>query len=160
MLAVEALELFKKSLPGPGESFLQTGSHSSARARARVLIKAAQDASSRVLGQGTSSALLSQFMQLALSGKKAGFEKIIKMMDDFVGTLKKEQAPSMLCEFVEGLALQRGAVHLLRAGVVSSSVVLRSTTMSRKLTVRCRGLALCFSPPRPHSGSWARLQGR
>merc|ERR1719450_1149608 len=40
----DALELFKKSLPGPGESFLQTGSHSSARARARVLIKAAQDA--------------------------------------------------------------------------------------------------------------------
>merc|ERR1719389_968002 len=35
--------------------------------------------------------MLSQFMQLALSGKKAGFEKIIKMMDDFVGTLKKEQ---------------------------------------------------------------------
>merc|ERR1719453_1450891 len=87
----DALELFKKTLPGPGESFLQTGSHSSARARARVLIKAAQDASARVMGQGTSSALLSQFMQLALSGKKAGFEKIIKMMDDFVGTLKKEQ---------------------------------------------------------------------
>merc|ERR1719389_237101 len=35
--------------------------------------------------------MLSQFMQLALSGKKAGSEKIIKMMDDFVGTLKKEQ---------------------------------------------------------------------
>merc|ERR1719446_771796 len=87
----DALELFKKTLPGPGESFLQTGSHSSARARARVLIKAAQDASARVMGQGTSSALLSQFMQLALSGKKAGFEKVIKMMDDFVGTLKKEQ---------------------------------------------------------------------
>merc|ERR1719446_1921441 len=32
-----------------------------------------------------------QFMQMALSGKKAGFEKITKMMDDFVVTLKKEQ---------------------------------------------------------------------
>merc|ERR1719454_210870 len=28
---------------------------------------------------------------LALSGKKAGFEKIVKMMDDFVAVLKKEQ---------------------------------------------------------------------
>merc|ERR1719316_1330437 len=28
---------------------------------------------------------------MALSGKKAGFEKVIKMMDDFVETLKKEQ---------------------------------------------------------------------
>merc|ERR1719421_951302 len=87
----DALELFKKTLPGPGESFLQTGSHSSARARARVLIKAAQDASARVLGKDSNTALLSQFMQLALAGKKAGFEKIIKMMDDFVATLKKEQ---------------------------------------------------------------------
>merc|ERR1719230_1604742 len=32
-----------------------------------------------------------QFMAMALSGKKAGFEKVIKMMDDFVATLKKEQ---------------------------------------------------------------------
>merc|ERR1719456_2188533 len=87
----DALELFKKTLPGPGESFLQVGSHTSTRARARVLIKAAQETSARVMGQDSNAALLSQFMQLALSGKKAGFEKIIKMMDDFVGTLKKEQ---------------------------------------------------------------------
>merc|ERR1719450_1807457 len=87
----DALELFKKTLPGPGESFLQVGTHSSARARARVLIKAAQDASTRVMGKDSNTALLSQFMQLALSGKKAGFEKVIKMMDDFMALLKKEQ---------------------------------------------------------------------
>ena len=29
-------------------------------------------------------------MQLALSGKKAGFEKIVKMMDEFITTLKNE----------------------------------------------------------------------
>merc|ERR1719253_532476 len=87
----DALDLFKKALPSPGASFLQVGSQTSSRARARVLLKAAEEASVRGMGKGTSSALTFQFMQLALSGKKAGFEKITKMMDDFVVTLKKEQ---------------------------------------------------------------------
>merc|ERR1719316_1357837 len=87
----DALDLFKKALPSPGASFLQVGTQTSSRARARVLLKAAQDAGVRGMGKGSSSAMTFQFMQMALSGKKAGFEKITKMMDDFVGTLKKEQ---------------------------------------------------------------------
>merc|ERR1719331_585572 len=31
------------------------------------------------------------FIALALKGKKVGFEKVIKLMDEFVVTLKKEQ---------------------------------------------------------------------
>merc|ERR1719473_2518990 len=87
----DALDLFKKALPSPGASFLQVGTQTSSRARARVLLKAAEEASVRGMGKGSSSALTFQFMQLALSGKKAGFEKITKMMDEFVVTLKKEQ---------------------------------------------------------------------
>merc|ERR1719262_327970 len=87
----ELFDLFKKALPSPGASFLQVGTQTSSRARARVLLKAAEEASVRGMGKGTSSALTFQFMQLALSGKKAGFEKITKMMDEFVVTLKKEQ---------------------------------------------------------------------
>merc|ERR1719199_2288758 len=77
----DALDLFKKALPSPGASFLQVGTQTSSRARARVLLKAAEEASMRGMGKGMSSALTFQFMQLALSGKKAGFEKITKMMD-------------------------------------------------------------------------------
>jgi len=87
----DALDLFKKALPSSGGSFLQVGAQTSSRARARVLLKAAEEAGVRGMGKGTSSALTFQFMQLALSGKKAGFEKITKMMDEFVVTLKKEQ---------------------------------------------------------------------
>ena len=63
----------------------------SARSRVRVLLKTAQDAGAKVLGSASMSALQAQFMQLALSGKKAGFEKIVKMMDEFITTLKNEQ---------------------------------------------------------------------
>jgi len=41
--------------------------------------------------KGSSSASQMQFLQLALSGKKADFSKIVKMMDDMVGLLKEEQ---------------------------------------------------------------------
>lgn len=80
----DALELFKKTLPGA--SFVQMGeAYVARRKRAYSLIqRAAQDAE----GNG----LPLKFIMLALEGKKIGFEKVIAMIDEMLATLKREQA--------------------------------------------------------------------
>merc|ERR1719172_500275 len=81
----DALELFKKALPGAA-SFVQMQSTSvSARARALAAIRKAQ------LSSKSDKPRL-DFIALAISGKKIGFEKVIKMIDDMVVTLKAEQS--------------------------------------------------------------------
>merc|ERR1719359_2588828 len=87
----DALDLFKKTLPSPGNAFLQVSTHSSSRARARLLIKTAAQENEHVLGQSSAGMAEAQLVQLALRGKKVGFEKIVKMMDDMVTLLGKEQ---------------------------------------------------------------------
>jgi len=82
----DALELFKKTLPGASASFVEIRmSATSVRSRARAIL---QQASARA-GSGSS---MVAFIEYALSGKKIGFEKVITMIDEMVGTLKKEQA--------------------------------------------------------------------
>jgi len=80
----DALELFKKTLPGAGASFVQISVNKvRGQKRALALIR--------------SVALFSQhrpqfdFITLAIQGKKIGFDKVIKMIDDMVATLKQEQ---------------------------------------------------------------------
>merc|ERR1719389_1532872 len=80
----DALELFKKTLPSA--SFLQIEvSQSQLRARALEMIKNTQK------GRNHKKSLSLDFIALALRGKKVGFEKVIKLMDEMVVTLKKEQ---------------------------------------------------------------------
>jgi len=75
----DALELFKKTLPGAASSLVQqTVSVTSMRARALALITAAHSPTL-------------DFISLALHGKKIGFAKVISMIDAMVVTLKKEQ---------------------------------------------------------------------
>merc|ERR1719487_1851930 len=57
--------------------------------RVRALLRDA--ASAKGLDRNSASAQVAQLVQLALAGKKVGFEKIIKMMDDMVVLLGKEQ---------------------------------------------------------------------
>jgi len=77
----DALELFKKTLPGASASFVQvTESSASSRARALAAIRKAVKGNPRL-----------DFIALAIEGKKIGFEKVIKMIDDLVATLKTEQ---------------------------------------------------------------------
>jgi septal ring factor EnvC (AmiA/AmiB activator) len=72
----DALELFKKTLPG-ASSFLQVSVRAAEmRERARKIL-----AMHPLLG----------FIEYALRGKKIGFEKVIAMIDEMVATLKKEQ---------------------------------------------------------------------
>jgi len=81
----DALELFKKAMPKPSESFMQLGtSMASLRMRALRAIRRAQQFS-RQARPGL------DFIALAVQGKKVGFEKVMGMIDEMVKTLKKEQ---------------------------------------------------------------------
>jgi len=82
----DSLELFKKTLPGASASLLEVPERAeSVRSRAgQILLQAARRVDrphSTMLG----------FVELALRGKKIGFEKVIAMIDEMVATLKKEQ---------------------------------------------------------------------
>merc|ERR1719506_1323881 len=76
----DALELFKKAIPSA--SFIQIQETISAlRARARAVLSTSKNKHSPQI----------DFIELYLSGKKAGFEKVIKLIDEMVVELKKDQ---------------------------------------------------------------------
>merc|ERR1719353_754190 len=76
----DALELFKKTLPGASASLLQLKVTAGAQRRqALAVIKAARN-----------DPRLS-FLALALQGKKVDFGKVLKMIDEMVKTLGAEQ---------------------------------------------------------------------
>jgi len=78
----DALELFKKTLPGAA-SFVQLQvSAANQRQQALAVIKAAR---------GRNSHPELNFIALALQGKKVNFDKVIKMIDEMVVTLGTEQ---------------------------------------------------------------------
>jgi len=85
----DALELFKKTLPGAGSSFMQLRVGASAlRSRALTLIRDAR----KTAGSRRMPGL--DFLVMALSGKdatKGTFDKVIKMIDELVALLKEEQ---------------------------------------------------------------------
>jgi len=76
----DALELFKKTLPGSA-SFMQVQVTSGAmRKQALTALKSGKKADPRL-----------DLIELAMRGGKMGFDKIIKMIDDLVVDLKAEQ---------------------------------------------------------------------
>jgi septal ring factor EnvC (AmiA/AmiB activator) len=79
----DALELFKKTLPSAGASFVQTASGFAAAARGRALreLERAGDAGRPGF----------DLIAMALRGKTVGFEKVIALIEKMVATLKKEQ---------------------------------------------------------------------
>jgi len=80
----DALELFKKTLPS-ASSFVQIEA-TARNTRAKALTDLKQFMQNR-----PKNAKL-ELLALALEGKKVGFDKVIKMIDDMVATLKIEQA--------------------------------------------------------------------
>jgi septal ring factor EnvC (AmiA/AmiB activator) len=79
----DALEMFKKTLPGA--SFIQVQRSTGAiRSKALAVIAKARKTVKPV-------GLALDFVQAALSGKKMGFGKVIKMIDGMVAQLKVEQ---------------------------------------------------------------------
>jgi chromosome segregation ATPase len=75
----DALELFKKTLPSASASFLQVQQR-----------QASMQASALSLIRGAKSHRF-DFIALALHGGKGGMEKVVKMIDTMVVTLKTEQ---------------------------------------------------------------------
>merc|ERR1719198_1935638 len=76
----DALELFKKTLPSGAASFLQVQVTAKAQtAKALAFLRASSDPRIDLLA-------------VALRGGKAGFGKIIKLIDELTAQLKKEQA--------------------------------------------------------------------
>jgi len=80
----DALELFKKTLPAPTSSLLQTETSGTLRARAFLALAKAKTSD-------TKNSVQLDLITLALRGKKIGFDKVIKMIDEMIGTLKQEQ---------------------------------------------------------------------
>merc|ERR1719160_1698890 len=80
----DALELFKKTLPSAA-SFLQV------QVSAKAVRQQALIALSGVRPQGVGRDARLDLLEMALRGRKMGFEKIIKMIDDLVALLAKEQ---------------------------------------------------------------------
>jgi len=77
----DALELFKKTLPAAGSSFVQvTVTSKAVRQRALSVLKAGRKADPRL-----------DLIEMAMHGKKMGFGKILKMIDNLVVDLKAEQ---------------------------------------------------------------------
>jgi len=81
----DALELFKKTLPGSSASFMQlTVSSASMRTQALALLEAAKSNK-----KGDRQKI--DYIMLAIRGKKFGFEKVLKMIDNMVDLLTTEQ---------------------------------------------------------------------
>jgi len=79
----DVLELFKKTLPGSASSLLQVKISTKNMAKtALAVLKQART------GGGDPRV---DFLEIALHGGKVGFEKIIKLIDELVITLQKEQ---------------------------------------------------------------------
>merc|ERR1719221_2496506 len=83
----DALELFKKTLPSPSASFMQVHvNNAQLRRSALAVVRGAR-------AQRANSRHRAQFdlLELALTGKKVSFEKVLKMIDEMVAMLKEEQ---------------------------------------------------------------------
>jgi len=80
----DALELFKKTLPSASSLMQIQVSSSATRKQALSMLKQFMR---EHLGHDQIG-----FIALALEGKKVGFDKVIKMIDDMISTLKIEQA--------------------------------------------------------------------
>merc|ERR1719215_2340581 len=82
----DALELFKKTLPSASSSLMQLQSNGMAlRHRALAALQ-------KLLSVHGADKATINLISLALKGKKIGFDKVIKMIDDMIATLKVEQA--------------------------------------------------------------------
>merc|ERR1719263_1534215 len=81
----DALEMFKKTLPGAGASLMQVKvSTSSMREQALAVLESAR-------GAKKSDRQRLDYIMLAIRGKKFGFDKVLKMIDDMVDLLGSEQ---------------------------------------------------------------------
>merc|ERR1719235_1428325 len=79
----DALDLFKKTLPSSSLIQMQTSSSKALRQRALAALQQASE--------GDKHDYRVNLISLALKGKKVSFAKVLKMIDDMIALLKKEQ---------------------------------------------------------------------
>jgi len=84
----ETLTLFKKTLPVPQASFLEVSQHARRDDIRDKAIRAIRDGQSRGHGQHASRL---ELVALALHAKHTSFNKVVKMIDEMVALLIKEQ---------------------------------------------------------------------
>lgn len=84
----DALDLFKKTLPSAAGSLLQVNKNALRKKRALSILRTVRKAFHH---QGHGHHLNIDIVALALQGKKVDFSKVIKMIDDMVAILGKEQ---------------------------------------------------------------------
>lgn len=153
----DALELFKKTLPSASSSLLQVQETSSGKRSqaAQVLVKAQRRAESNHKPR-------LDFILLALNGKKGGFGKVVKMVDNLVATLTAEQGDddnkkeycnaqvdktedtitglknkvsdkhTEIADAKEGLATTVGEIAALRAGIAALDKMVTEATANRQ----------------------------
>jgi len=88
----DALDLFKKTLPSAASasaSFVQV--NAAARKQRDQALALLREATSRAGAEAGSQRPEFGFLASALEGKKVGLDKVIKMVDNLVATLKQEQ---------------------------------------------------------------------
>lgn len=78
----DALDLFKKTLPGPGKSFIQSQKAAAPQRRAQNILREVTN---------TIGSPQIDLIMLTLKGKKVDFGKVVKMIDDLVALLGTEQ---------------------------------------------------------------------
>lgn len=153
----DALELFKKTLPSSSVSLVQVQESSAAlRQRAATTLVG----SKAHMRPGQHRRL--DFILLALRGRKVGFEKIVKLVDELVVTLKNEQkddenkkeycdaqldstddkkkalersisdTATVIEETKEGLATVTEEIKALKAGIVALDKAVAEATEQRK----------------------------
>jgi hypothetical protein len=83
----DSLELFKKTLPGPSASFMQVHATEAQLRRSALAVVRGERAKRANMRHRAQFDLL----ELALTGKKVSFAKVLKMIDDMVAMLKEEQ---------------------------------------------------------------------
>merc|ERR1719161_3095520 len=83
----DALELFKKTLPSPSASFMQVHTTEAQLRRSALAVVRGERAKRLNMRHRAQFDLL----ELALTGKKVSFAKVLKMIDEMVAMLKEEQ---------------------------------------------------------------------
>jgi hypothetical protein len=83
----DSLELFKKTLPSPSASFMQVHATEAQLRRSALAVVRGERAKRANMRHRAQFDLL----ELALTGKKVSFAKVLKMIDDMVAMLKEEQ---------------------------------------------------------------------
>merc|ERR1719329_233050 len=126
----DALELFKKTLPG-ASSFLQL-TENTEQMKAHAL-SALASAKSHRPGM--------DFIVLSLKGKKAGFDKVIKLIDDLSAALKKEQKDveksvadleKSIAEAEDNIVTLTGEIDALGDGIRALDKSVEEATEQRK----------------------------